>query len=115
LKDKRKIGKKYEEIASQYLMQHNWKILEKNYTFHHKEVDLIIQKEDEICLVEVKYRRSDSFGEPKEFVNENKKRNIKMIAKYYISSKKLFDKNITFGIISITNGKINFERGFFQW
>ncbi|MCD6578296.1 YraN family protein [bacterium] len=108
-------GNKYEAQAVIYLKQRDWLILDRNYNFHHKEIDIIAQKDDEICFIEVKYRKSDEFGHPEQFVTTQKKRNIKYAAKGYVMEKNIVDKNFTFGIISIIRGKIFFKRGFFQW
>ena len=111
----RETGNKFEDQAVVYLKQRNWEILDRNYQFHHKEIDIIAQRSDEICFVEVKYRKNDEFGNPEQFVTSQKKKNIKFAAQGYVMEKNIIDKNLTFGIISIVKGKINFKRGFFQW
>ncbi len=111
----RETGNKYETQAALYLKQHNWIILDRNYIYHHKEIDIIAQKDDEICFIEVKYRKNEEFGNPEQFVTQQKRKNIKFAAMGYTQEKNIVDKNLTFGIISIVKEKVIFKRGFFQW
>lgn len=114
--DKRKTGKKYEKIARKYLLQRGWDIIQENYFFGHKEVDLIVRKKEELCFVEVKYRKDAAHGKGFEFVDKRKKSNIKSAAKGYMASNPRFKEcSVTFGVVSITGEEIDFRRGFFSW
>lgn len=79
----RSVGTKYEQIASEYLVQQGYFILEKNYRCPMGEIDLICRKDETICFVEIKYRTSTTFGSAIEAVNAKKQRKICQVASYY--------------------------------
>jgi len=77
------LGKIGEDIASRYLVEHGYSILETNWKLNHLEADIIATKDNFIILVEVKTRRSDVFGNPEEFIDIKKKRAcIKLLNTY---------------------------------
>ena len=74
--DKNNIGHWGEERAAEYLRRHGYKILEMNYACRVGEIDIIARKRGilhpakEVVFVEVKLRKSDRYGEAKDFVDE---------------------------------------------
>lgn len=100
----REIGKIYEELASDYLINNNYKILAKNYQKRSGEIDIIAQKNDIISFVEVKYRSTSTFYSPREAVTFSKQQKIIKTAEYYIFenfSKNNCNYNYKFDIIEI--------------
>lgn len=95
------LGRAGEEFAGQYFESLGYKILEKNYRCRLGEVDLIVKKDDVIAFVEVKTRKSTSYGDPEESINSLKIKKIRNSARYFISVKNLFDFNVSFDVISI--------------
>ena len=79
------LGRKGEDAACNYLKKHGYKILKRNYTTPFGEADIVAQKGDVYCFVEVKARESDAFGLPTEAVNREKQRRYRMIAGYFCS------------------------------
>ncbi len=54
--DTRKIGKHYEDIASNYLKEKNYKIIDQNFYSRYGEIDIIcISPEKILTFIEVKY------------------------------------------------------------
>ena len=56
------VGRKYEDLAAEYLKKQGYRILERNYRCRKGEIDLIGIQEGYLCFVEVKYRSSGEFG-----------------------------------------------------
>ena len=59
-------GNEGEDIASDYLKNNGYEIIERNYRFHKGEID-IVAKDNEtnyLVFVEVKSRKSLEYGEP---------------------------------------------------
>ena len=54
-------GKLAEELAEQFLVEKNYKILAKNFRFQKAEVDIITEFEGKIVVIEVKARGTDIF------------------------------------------------------
>ena len=67
--NRRKEGAYYENLVAEYLKTQGYEILEKNYR----------------CRIgEIKYRRNDKMGDPKEAVDRKKQKKISMTASYYL-------------------------------
>lgn len=93
------IGKLGEEIASKYLVNLGYKILERNYNTNFAEADIIALDCDTIVIIEVKTRKNSEHIFASEAVNILKQKKLFSIANHYISINKLFDYNIRFDII----------------
>ncbi len=73
-----------EKIAALYLQLGGCTILERNYRFEHVEIDLIVRDGPCVAFVEVKTRRSASFGEALDAVSRDKLRNVRRAARHYL-------------------------------
>ena len=94
------LGKKGEEIAASYLITKGFRILERNWYWDHKEIDIIARQGDEIVIVEVKTREGDYFEEPWEAISNRKIRNLVEVAEAWLI-KKHIDFETRFDVISI--------------
>lgn len=94
------LGKEGEKIAAEFLRRSGYRILETNWRFEKKEIDVIAQKNDLIIIVEVKSRSTDYFGKPEEFVSTDKQRNLIEAADYYLQQLD-FEAEVRYDIISI--------------
>ena len=95
------IGYFCEQIASDYLLNKNYKILERNYRTHFGEIDIVCIFKGTLIIIEVKGRYNNSFGLPRESVTSNKQKNIIKVCKHYISKHKLYNINVRFDVIEI--------------
>lgn len=89
-----------EEIASRYLEERGYKILERNYTKSKLEADIIAQKGEYIVFVEVKTRNVGNFVSARNSVNKKKQINIISLANNYILYNKI-ELYARFDIIAI--------------
>lgn len=94
-------GKIGEEIATKYLKQNNYEIIERNFRCKQGEIDIIAKENEEIIFIEVKTRSSIMYGRPSEAVNETKQKHIKKAAKYYVYLNKLENCYIRLDVIEI--------------
>jgi putative endonuclease len=101
-KTTREIGNEGEELAAAYLESKGYTILERNYHFERAEVD-IVAFDNKACIVfaEVKMRSSNTFGEPEEFVDEEKIQNVYKAAEAWIYERKMDGAPVRFDIIAI--------------
>ncbi len=83
--DHNDLGNKGELFAQDFLRKKGFKILETNWRFQHKEIDIIALKDDFIVFVEVKTRQTNYFGEPFVFVDTAKQRFLVKAANEYIT------------------------------
>ena len=94
-------GQISEDLASAYLMSRGYTIRERNWRLGHKEVDIIAQKDSVLAFVEVKARRTDTFGDAIDAVSEKKIRNIISVASAYVKYYRL-DLSVRVDVIAIT-------------
>ncbi|MBK7184032.1 MAG: YraN family protein [Flavobacterium sp.] len=98
------IGQKGEQIASDFLKNKGYTILETNWRFKNLEADIIAQQNKTLIIAEVKTRQSNYFGEPETFVTKQKQKNLIKAAHAYIERSNS-DLEVRFDIISIIIGK----------
>lgn len=105
-----KLGKKGEHIAVDFLLSHNYKIIERNYRFERAEVDIIAQKANTLAIIEVKTRSSTIFGNPEEFVKPKQIKNLVKAVDAYVTENDL-EVEVRFDIIAILheNGEFSVE------
>lgn len=102
------LGKKGEQLAIDFLIEKEYKILEKNYRFQKAEVDIIAQKDTVLAVVEVKTRSSNYFGNPQDFVNPKKIKLLISAIDHYITERNL-DVEVRFDIIAIIKQQNTFK------
>ncbi len=90
-----------ETRAASYLIQNGYKILDRNYICCFGELDLIASKDETVCFVEVKTRRSLCFGEPCEAVTKRKQTHIQKTIQMYLMKKKLNPCNLRIDVIEL--------------
>ena len=97
----RKFGDAGEDLACRYLEKQGYEILEinKNYS-KFCEIDIIAKLKKTVVFVEVKTRKTDSFGTPLEAITKTKYENIKKGVQFYLSENKVKDYRID--VIGIT-------------
>lgn len=98
-------GRKSESIAADRLKKQGYSILELNYRTKLGEIDIIAKDKDTIVFIEVKARKSNSFGNPKFAVTYKKQKKISMVALYYLKSTKQSNSKARFDVVSIIFGK----------
>ncbi len=100
------LGKDGEQLAVDFLMKKNHKILARNWRSSYLELDIVTKFEDLIIFVEVKTRKDSTFGLPESFVTYKKQKRIAKAAQAYINKYKI-KSEIRFDIVSlILNDKV---------
>ena len=94
-------GKRSEIIASDYLKNKGYKIIEMNYKNKIGEIDILAQDKDYIIFVEVKARLSQKFGHPLDAIDDKKQQKIQTIASLYLIKNRKYGTKCRFDAISI--------------
>jgi putative endonuclease len=102
------LGKKGEQLAIDFLIEKEYKILERNYRFQKAEVDIIAQKDAVLAVVEVKTRSSNYFGNPQDFVNPKKIKLLISAIDHYVIERNL-DVEVRFDIVAIIKQQNTFK------
>ena len=94
-------GNKGESIAAQYVAEHGFTVLERNWRYKYWEVDIIACKKNKLHFFEVKTRSNERFGKPEESIRRDKMNNLKNAAEEYLYQHSEW-KYIQFDVIAIT-------------
>lgn len=94
------LGRYGEALAKNYLIAKGYRILQQNWVYGRAEVDLIAFFEEKIIFVEVKTRRSTDHGEPEDFVDWKKEKQLELASSVYIE-KCRHEGEIRFDILAI--------------
>lgn len=73
-----------EALIAEYLRKRNYTIVASQFRCRRGEIDLIVQKENTLCFVEVKTRAEGELALPREYVGFKKQQRIKAAAREYI-------------------------------
>lgn len=101
----REIGNTGEDLACQYLEAKGWTILDRNYYFDRAEVDVIAKDGEVTVFLEIKLRSTTRFGQPFEYVTENKVKKVFKAAEAWAREHDLQDSPMRFDIIGIVKKK----------
>ena len=78
------VGQRGEDIAVEYLKNHGYKVLDRNFKSRRwGEIDIVATKDDVLVFIEVKTREGTKYGEPVEAVTPFKLRALKRTGQYY--------------------------------
>ncbi len=107
--NKRERGTQGENLAVGYLEKKSYRILERNFRYERGEIDIIAEHNSTLVFIEVKARRSTSFGEPEDAVTSSKQEQIQKVAEGYLFTNSIEGKECRFDVIAIQfeNGKAN--------
>jgi putative endonuclease len=78
-------GREAEQLATDLLVRTGWTILQRNWRFRHKEIDIIARRAATVAFVEVRARRSTRFGHPLETIGWRKRRDLEAAARAWIA------------------------------
>ena len=93
-------GKKAEDVACRFLEKNGLHLIERNYQCRFGEIDIIMQDSDTIVFVEVKYRKSMSYGGAEASVDRNKQQKLVFTANHYIQKHSLYQA-MRFDVVAI--------------
>lgn len=114
--NKRKIGREKEELAEEYLREQGYEILDMNFYGRFGEIDIIARDGETLVFAEVKYRKSERFGNSLEAVDTRKQKKICQTALYYLARHHISDSvPCRFDVIGITGEEITHIKNAFEF
>jgi putative endonuclease len=104
--DRAVLGGRGEQRAAEHLVSLGYEIIERNYRCRYGEIDLIAKEGGDLVFVEVKSRRSNSFGFPSEAVDRRKQEKLIKTAQRYVVERSLGEVDSRFDVVEVnfTNG-----------
>jgi putative endonuclease len=95
------LGKIGEEMAIHYLKGLGYQIRVTNFRCKLGEIDIIAEDQKIIVFIEVRTRKSETFGPAYNSVTYPKQQQVKKVALYYISQNNLVNTQFRFDVIGI--------------
>lgn len=95
------IGRWGEEVAARYLADKGYTILTRNYRTPAGELDIVALDGDALVFVEVKARRTSSFGPPQEAVTRAKAAHIITAAQHYLQDTAQLDGDWRIDVVAV--------------
>lgn len=107
--NKRHTGSFYEDIAADYLLKNDYRIIKRNYSCKAGEIDIIAIKDDILRFIEVKYRKDTEFGYSAEAVSKAKQKTIRKCAQWFITENNIGDNVCcSFDVVAIQADNIEY-------
>ena len=102
--ERTRLGNQGEEMAAQYLLAEGLEVLERNFRTRYGEVDLVARDGPAIVFVEVRTRRSATFGTPEESVTVRKRQKVVLAAQQYLQDHGLDQAEWRVDVVAIRLG-----------
>ncbi len=104
-REKQNKGARGEQCAVEYLREHGYRILERNYRCPLGEMDIIAREGKTVVFIEVKTRSSERFGAPQEAVGSQKQHRMTAIALYYLKAQGHLGGPARFDVVAVSLGE----------
>ncbi len=111
------IGKRGEDIAADFITKKGLLIIDRNFRTKIGEIDIVAVDGDVVAFIEVKSRKTDTFGNPSDFVNRYQRKRIINTAQIFMKQKNLIDMQPRFDVCEIysTTNTINYIENAFPF
>lgn len=96
-------GKMAEKAALKYLEQQGFSLIAKNYRNRRGEIDLIVENDNLVLIVEVRYRSHSAFGLASETIDARKQAKIIQCAEQFLAQNPV-NKSIRIDVITVSPG-----------
>jgi|AACY02.14.fsa_nt_gi putative endonuclease len=102
----KQIGSDAEKLALSFLQSSGLKLINRNFTCKYGEIDLIMQHQDFLVFVEVRFRTHPRFGTGADSVDHRKQQKILKTAEFFLQRHVNYNQNpCRIDIVSIGPGK----------
>lgn len=98
---RRAIGDGGELLAVEYFKKRGFEIVEQNVQYRFGEIDLVVKRGLTLHFVEVKYRRSLTYGRPEEAVTYQKLKRVRLAVLRYLQDRGLQARDIRIDVLGI--------------
>ena len=99
---RRWFGTRSERAAARFLRRLGYRILARNYTCPHGELDLIAADGRCVVFVEVRSTATDDAARPAESVGDVKQRRLTDLALYYLRQHRLLEHPARFDVLALS-------------
>ena len=100
-KSRHSLGQKGESAAAAYLEGQGYRIIARNFRTAFGEIDLVARDQQRYIFIEVKTRRTLTYGQPEEAVTGAKMRRLSRLAQGFLNQHRLEEVPVRFDVISV--------------
>ncbi len=109
-------GKKYENIAKEFLIKKGYEFITQNIKSKYGEIDLIFKDKKTLVIVEVKYRKKNNIIDIKKTVDMKKIKKILKTTEIYIEENKIDFEEIRLDTVFIESSEKEYQIShFINW
>ncbi|MEM7016566.1 MAG: YraN family protein [Pseudomonadota bacterium] len=91
-----------EDLAYRYLHKQGLKLIERNFSCRRGEIDLIMEDQEVLIFIEVRFRQADDYGHPLDTVDWRKQKKLRITAEYFLSQHKRLARRVTrFDVVAL--------------
>jgi putative endonuclease len=98
--DTRKVGNDAEDAAVRHLLGKGFAVRDRNVSCRYGELDIVAERGELLCFVEVRMREHDAFGDPMQTVMSSKQNRVVKAAMHYLQTQRL-ERDVRFDVISV--------------
>jgi putative endonuclease len=95
------VGRYGERVAVGYLTAIGMQLIERNWRCSAGEIDAVLRDDETIVFVEVKTRRTTSFGTPADAVGHTKQARLRRLAAIWLAQSEEHPPDIRFDLVSV--------------
>ena len=96
------VGRFGERVAADHLTAAGLEVLERNWRCDIGELDLVAADGDELVVVEVKTRRSATYGSPAEAVTWRKLARLRRLAAAWLAAHDAHPRSVRIDVVAVT-------------
>lgn len=105
-----KFGATCETMACDFYFTHGYTLLKRNFRCDVGEIDLILQKDEQLVFAEVRGRKTTNFMHPLESISARKVARIRRAAEWFVAEQALSNYYCRFDIVAISPATENHTR-----
>lgn len=100
-----------EKVAEEYLRHKGYSILDRDWQYKHKDLDIVAYEDDTqtLVIVEVKARRNENITTALQAVDKDKRQNLVRASFAFARSTEHFFPNIRYDVITIVGDETSYE------
>jgi putative endonuclease len=101
MKNKRLLGQEVENLATEYLKNQGYEIIDRNFQCKIGEIDIIARQGKTFVFIEVKSKTGLGYGSPEEMVDKCKQYKLIRTAEYYLKQKEQEDISWRIDVVAV--------------
>lgn len=94
-------GRKGEEVASKYLLDNGFEIIERNFNAEFGEIDIVAVKNKRTYFIEVKTQSTNQRTEPEDELTRDKIAGLKRLSEFYAMTHPQVPQNLTISAVCV--------------